>query len=276
MIAQITSAQNPRYKQVLKLQSSRGRRQQDRLVIFGQREVFRALASSWQVTELWLCKPWLTDTALTQILEMTSGQSIAIFEVPPELFERLEFGERREGLVGVANRPTVALDRFASSSTELAKRDRQPLLLVVESIEKPGNLGAVLRSADGAGVHGVIHANPLTDFFHPNTIRASLGTVTQLPLAEAATDEVIEWLKAHDYEIFLASLAGSVNYATVDFTRRCALVFGTEATGLSDAWYQSPHRAIRLPMLGIADSLNISVAAAIMMYEARRQRTPSE
>ncbi len=273
MISQITSTQNPRYKQVLKLQSNRGRRSQNRFIIFGQREVERALASSWQVSELWICRSWLSDQVFTNMSDKFSDSSLSVFEVPPELFERLEFGDRHEGIVAVADRPTTTLDRFSPRAMDSVKQDQQPLILVVEGIEKPGNLGAVLRSADGAGIHGVIHANPQTDFFHPNSIRASMGTVMHLSLAEASSSEVIDWLKSRDYEILLASLAGSVNYSSVDFTHRCAIVFGTEATGISEAWYQTAHRAIRLPMMGIADSLNISVAAAVMMYEARRQRT---
>lgn len=277
----ITSAQNPRFKQVLKLQSNRGRKTIDRIIIFGAREVSRALASRWQLTELWICGDHVDNPEVAQMLNSLSPShsGLTILEAPGELFERLEFGQRHEGVLAVAVRPSTELAAFTPRPPQLAKSDSAPLVLIVEGIEKPGNLGAVLRSADGAGVHGVIHANPQTDFFHPNAIRASMGTVMHLPLATASTPEVIDWLNARQFELCLASLAGSVDYAVIDYQRPTAIVLGTEATGLSAAWYQTQHRAIRLPMLGVADSLNISVAAAVIMYEARRQRgatTPIE
>lgn len=271
----ITSAQNPRYRQVLKLQASRGRKLQDRVIIFGEREVTRAVASQWPIVELWFCQESRHQPPLqTLVATMTAAgqQQVNLFEVPQALFERLEFGERHDGVIAISRRPETSLEQFSPRPPQSVSQTENSLLLVLEGVEKPGNLGAVLRSADGAGVHGVIIANPHTDFFHPNVIRASIGAVMHLPLAAGNTLQVIQWLSEQRYQIMLASLAGSIPYSQANLAGRCAIVLGTEAKGLSTAWYTAPHQAIRLPMLGIADSLNVSVAAAVMAYEARRQR----
>jgi TrmH family RNA methyltransferase len=147
-----------------------------------------------------------------------------------------------------------------------------PLVLVLEAVEKPGNLGAVLRSADGAGVDAVILADPRTDPFNPNAVRASLGTIFATRLAAASSDEVRRWLLARDVRILAARVDGAVDYTDADLRAGVAIVLGSEAEGLTDEWSGEGVIAIRLPMLGIADSLNVSITAAVLAYEARRQR----
>ena len=147
-----------------------------------------------------------------------------------------------------------------------------PLVAVLEGVEKPGNVGAVLRSADAAGVSALIAADPRTDLYNPNAIRASLGTIFTMPVCEAAGGETIEWLRANGFRIFAARVDGAIPYTEADYRGRSAIVLGSEAAGLSPLWRGDDVQAVRLPMLGAADSLNVSVTAAVLFYEALRQR----
>jgi TrmH family RNA methyltransferase len=155
---------------------------------------------------------------------------------------------------------------------ETLKLPENPLVAVLEGVEKPGNVGAVLRSADGAGVSALLTADARTDLFNPNAIRASLGTIFTMPVCQAAASDVLAWLRAQHLQILAARVEGSVPYTEVDYRRPTAIVLGNEAEGLTDLWSADDITAIQLPMLGIADSLNVSTAAAILFYEARRQR----
>lgn len=264
---EITSIHNPKVKAAIKLHSSRGRSQQGRFVVFGMREIERAIATQVEVLECFVCPDRMKDDDLTRIQELVS--SARLFSVPLATMEKLEFGERQEGVVLVVNRP----------NTELRQNElpRRCLTLVLESIEKPGNLGAILRSCDGAGVDMVILADPLTDFFHPNCIRASMGAVFSTRLARASTEDVQSFLKDQRFQVLPAVVDAQRSYRTADYLAdRTAIVFGNEARGLGDAWKQSDYQPIYIPMNGIADSLNVSVSAAIVMYEAvaRRQERP--
>jgi len=176
----------------------------------------------------------------------------------------LAFGGRSEGVVAVALTPRHTLDEL--------KLPDVPLVCVLEGVEKPGNVGAVLRSADGAGLDAVVVADPRTDLYNPNTIRASLGTVFTMPLVAAGTLETLDWLRRHNLAVIAARVDGAVPYTEVDFRGPAAIVLGSEAEGLSSAWSGDEITAVRLPMLGAADSLNVSATAAILFYEARRQR----
>jgi TrmH family RNA methyltransferase len=184
--------------------------------------------------------------------------------VAGHVLERLAFGDRAEGIVAVLRLPALGLDAVPLPD--------DALLVVIEGVEKPGNIGAVLRSADGAGATAVIAASPRTDLANPNVIRASAGTLFALPVAAAPTDEVLAWLRRHDVRILTTRVEASQPYTEADLTGRIALVLGAEDVGLTDAWTGPGIEAIHLPMHGIADSLNVSVSAAIVLYEARRQR----
>ena len=177
---------------------------------------------------------------------------------------KVAFGERAEGLVAVVRIPSTDLARLALPD--------DALVVVIEGVEKPGNLGAVLRSADGAGADAVIVASPRSDIYNPNTIRASAGTVFAIPLAAAPTADVLAWLRTEGFRTVAARVDGATSYLDIDLTGRVAIALGAEADGLSDAWAGDDIVAARLPMLGVADSLNVSVTAAVLLYEARRQR----
>jgi RNA methyltransferase, TrmH family len=187
-----------------------------------------------------------------------------LVEVTHELAARIGYGERNDGIVAVAEMPSARLEDLALPV--------DPLLGVVEGVEKPGNLGATLRSADGAGLNGLIVADPGTDPFNPNVIRASLGTVFSVPIAVASSGEVLQWLLDHQLRIVAARVDAAIDYADADLTGPVAIALGSEARGLSDAWGELAAVSVRVPMLGIADSLNVSATAAILFYEALRQR----
>jgi TrmH family RNA methyltransferase len=205
-----------------------------------------------------------------------------VWHVAAAVFERLAFGQRAEGVLAVAEmpRPTLATLNWGSSATSWGgsltatptENMTSSLIAVLEGVEKPGNVGAVLRSADAAGVSAVIVADGRTDLFNPNAIRASLGTIFTMPVCEAASSDVLAWLREKRFQIIVARVDGSTGYTKVDYRRPTAIVLGGEAAGLSPIWSGDDIAAVHLPMRGAADSLNVSVTAAVLFYEALRQR----
>jgi TrmH family RNA methyltransferase len=260
----ISSPQNPRVKAAAQLRDSRQRQKQGRVLIDGNREIGRALDAGLRPTEVFLCRELLppADAALAQRLAQSGAE---LLEVTPRVFEKLAFGARADGVLAVAPRPARRLESL--------RLPAGALVAVLEGVEKPGNVGAVLRSADGAGLSALVVADPRTDLYNPNTIRASLGTVFSLPVATATATETIDWLARQGLTIYAARVDGSIPYTQADFRRPSAIVLGSEAEGLSPAWSGPAVTAIRLPMLGRADSLNVSATAAVLFYEALRQRS---
>ncbi|MEK6247464.1 MAG: RNA methyltransferase [Planctomycetales bacterium] len=259
----ITNPRNDRVKSAIKLRRRKHRGKQGRTLIDGARELTRALSANINVTEIYFC-PALCDTADSRrLLEQLDEMAMDIYEVSEAVFEQLSFGQRAEGLVAVAIPPDYGL-----SSLDLPDN---PLVAVVEGVEKPGNLGAVVRSADGAGVSAVVVADQLTDLYNPNAIRASLGTVFTVPVCSASSTEVLDWLRQNQLAIFAARVDGNQSYGDVELRPPSAIVLGAETAGLSETWNAPDVTPIRLPMQGIADSLNISCAAAVLFYEALRQ-----
>lgn len=259
---QIASSQNPKFKAALKLLSSRGRKLQDRFLIHGERETRRACESRVSLSEIMICSGLMSAEQLQQAQAFAESARVTLLDLTPELFAKLTYGDRAEPILGIGYLPGLELESL--------KLPAEPLVLVVESIEKPGNLGALYRSADGAGVDAIILASPQTTPFHPNAIRASMGTVFHVPTAAAESAAVVSWLRRNQLATFLASPDANQAYTKIDFRSGTAVVFGSEAFGLSPAWQGFP--GVSLPMRGIADSLNISVSAAVVAYEARRQR----
>jgi TrmH family RNA methyltransferase len=260
----ITSRQNPRVKDAAKLRDRKARERQGRFVIDGAREIGRALAAGIEILEAYVCEPLCSaDEAAAASHQLARAAAVAA-TVTEEVFEKLCFGEGRDGLVAVARTPRRSLDEIQLPAA--------PLIAVIEGLEKPGNVGAVLRSADGAGVDAVIVAEPRTDLFNPNTIRASLGTVFGRGVCTATTAEALAWLRQNNLSIFAACPDATLVYTEADYRRGAAIVLGSEAEGLSPAWNDAGVTPIGLPMRGIADSLNVSATAAVLFYEAQRQR----
>lgn len=268
----ITSPQNSRVKAIARLRESRFRRRQGLFAIDGLREIDRAIQGGISIQTAFYCSErYVRADEAESILAQFEKNDVELLEVTPAILDKMAFGDRAEGILAVAQTPKRSLATFTLPT------EKRPLIGVIERIEKPGNVGAVLRSADGAGLDAVIVADPRTDLFNPNTIRSSLGTVFTLPVFSATTEETLAWLQENRLTIYVAQVDGSVPYTEADYRTGCALVLGAESTGLSDAWTEASAgkslQAVQLPMLGLADSLNISATAAVLFYEALRQRS---
>ncbi|MGI8928740.1 MAG: TrmH family RNA methyltransferase [Candidatus Limnocylindrales bacterium] len=261
---QITSAANPRLKSAVRL---RGRRERDRAgltLIDGVRETLRALQGGAVLREAFVLPELLLEPEAHTLLERLREESVPVLELSRDAFEKLAYGDRLNGVVAVAETPLRTLADMILPP--------EPLIAIIEGVEKPGNLGAILRTADGAGVDAVIVADSATDLFNPNIIRASLGTVFAVRVSVASTGEVLGWLRDRDIAIIAARVDGSVDYTDADYSGAVAIALGSEARGLSDAWGELARASVRVPMLGVADSLNVSATAAVLFYEALRQR----
>jgi RNA methyltransferase, TrmH family len=258
-----SSTVNPRVKAVLRLRDRRGRDQTGLTLVDGIREIRRALAAGASIEEAYVGPSAVRGEGPVARAELAAA-GVPLVDVSSAVEARLAFGDRVEGIVAVVRRPSLALD-----SLHLAP---DPLVVVLEGLEKPGNLGAVLRSADGAGADALIVADPLADLFSPNAIRASLGTIFCVPSASGTVDEALAWCRARSIRPIAARVGADVVYTDADLTGPLAFVLGSEAEGLTAAWDRPEVESVGLPMHGIADSLNVSVAAAILLYEARRQR----
>ncbi|MEE8452643.1 MAG: RNA methyltransferase [Thermoguttaceae bacterium] len=260
----ITSLQNARVKDAVRLRDRRHREKQQRIVIDGFRELTRAIGSGLPMLEVFVCEPLLGDDRTARLAAMLGESSAEVLPVAEPVFQKMAFGSRAEGVLGIAEMPRPSLDDL--------RLPENPLVAVLERVEKPGNIGAVLRSADGAGISALIVADAATDLFNPNAIRASLGTIFTMPVCSATTTETLDWLRQSGMAIYATRVDGSVPYTEVDYRRPAAVVLGSEAEGLSAAWSTDEVTAVRVPMLGMADSLNVSATAAVLFYEALRQR----
>jgi TrmH family RNA methyltransferase len=262
----ITSTTNPRVKAAARLRDRSGRNDQGRIIIDGVREISLAIASGIEVAELFYFPELCHDEAHTDLLEAASAAKVSLLEVTPQVMEKLAYGQRVEGVVAVATTPRRTL-------ADLHLLDNA-LVAVVERVEKPGNLGAILRTADAAGVAALIVAEGGTDLYNPNAIRASLGAIFTVPVATAASQATLDWLRQNQFRLLAARVDGTTDYTAADYRGRIAIVLGSEAHGLSDLW-QAADITIRLPLLGQIDSLNLSATAAVLFYEALRQRRQS-
>jgi TrmH family RNA methyltransferase len=260
----LASPSNPRIKSVARLRDRRERDASGHTLVDGAREVRRALEAGIEVVEAFVCEPLLAGEDARAALDLLADRAVPVTTTTEAAFSKIAFGDRAEGLIAVVRAPSLRLDDLNLPS--------DPVVVVVEGVEKPGNLGAILRSADGAGADAVIAASPRTDLANPNVIRASAGTYFAVPLAAAPTDEVIGWLRERRVRVIAARVEAERAYDEADLTGPLAIVLGSEAEGLTDAWEAADIEAVHLPMHGIADSLNVSVAAAVLLYEARRQR----
>ncbi len=257
----IVSLQNAKVKQVVALQQkSAERRKQGVFIVEGIRELQHCLDAGYNINCVFFCPELTAATTLSQLL----SSSAITYEVSPEVYEKMAYRGSTEGVIAIVQ------------SRQLQLKDLQlkpnPLLVVLESVEKPGNLGAILRSADAAGADAVIVCDPLTDLYNPNLIRSSIGAIFSVPCIACTSDDCISFLKKNNIKILTAQLQDSRLYYDTDMTCGTAIIMGTESTGLTDVWRQAADAHIRIPMLGQLDSLNVSVSAAILLFEAVRQR----
>lgn len=257
---QITSSQNPFIKSLVLLQEkAKARKQSGTFLIEGMREIELALKGNYELETVLFC-PELIDKAFN----LSVIQSYNQIEISKEVYQKLAYRDTTEGIISVAKAKSLSLSDL--------KLPENPLILVMEAIEKPGNIGAMLRTCDAAHVDAVIIANPKTDLYNPNIVRSSVGCLFTNQIAADSTEEVIKFLNKKNITIFAATLQNSQFYHQQNYTTPTALVVGTEATGLSSAWREKNIQNIIIPMQGEIDSMNVSVASAILLFEAKRQR----
>ncbi len=263
----ITSVQNARIKHVVALQQKSSlRREEGLFVVEGQREIEHCIEGGYEVVEVY------KRSQEIGIRSQESGVRREVeYIVTPQVYEKMAYRGSTEGIIAVVKSKGHSI---SSVNCKLSTVNN-PLVIVLESVEKPGNLGAILRSADAANVDAVIVCDPLTDLYNPNLIRASIGAIFTVPTAVCTSQECIAFLKERNIKILTAQLQDSYEYYDYDMRPATAIVMGTESTGLTQQWREAADAHIRIPMLGRLDSLNVSVSAAILMYEAVRQRSIS-
>ena len=262
MIKEITSLKNPRIKNLLLLkEKSKQRREQGLFIIEGKREVLLAINSGYSIETIYI-EPQL---CAAHELEQLEAQKLECIQIDSKIYEKVAYRGSTEGIIAVAKCKDLSLE-------QLSIKSKTPLVLVAESPEKPGNIGALLRTADAAKVYAVLVANPRTDMYNPNVIRSSVGGIFSTQIATGSTEEIIAYLKKHNIAIYSAILQESKPYTEPNFQNPTALVVGTESTGLSEQWRSEAIQCIHIPMLGHVDSMNVSVAAGILIFEAKRQR----
>lgn len=259
---EITSPQNTYIKQLVQLKDkSRERKKTGTFLIEGEREISLALKGGYELETVLFYSELFSKE---QLDNLTVNEFDAI-EISKDVYQKLAYRDTTEGIIAVAKTKENDL-------TDLKLDKENPLVLVAEAPEKPGNIGAILRTADAANVDAVIIANPKSDLYNPNIIRSSVGCVFTNTIATGTTTEIIAFLKANNFNMYCAALQASVNYNTQDYTKPTAIIVGTEATGLSNEWLENATQNIIIPMQGEIDSMNVSVAAGILIFEAKRQR----
>ncbi len=257
-IKQITSLQNPFIKQLLLLKDkSRERKKTGLFVIEGQRELELAQKGGYDIDTVLVCPELFHHPA-------TPSYSHPVIQLSKNVYEKLAHRGSSEGIIALAKAKTHRLETIQLS--------KNPLVLVAEAPEKPGNIGALLRTADAANVDAVLIANPKSDMYNPNIVRSSVGCVFTTQIGLGTTEEIIAFLKNNGITIYCAALSASKNYADCNYKKPTAIVVGTEATGLTHDWLEHAHQNIIIPMQGEIDSMNVSVSAAILIFEAKRQR----
>lgn len=258
---QITSIQNPFIKSLVLLQEkAKARKQSGTFLIEGKREIELAVKGNYQLETILFLPELITENEINKLVK----SKVELIEITKEVYQKLAYRDTTEGILAIAKTKTLSLNDL--------KLPDNALVLVMESIEKPGNIGAMLRTCDAANIDAVIIANPKTDLYNPNIVRSSVGCLFTNQIASDTTENVIQFLKDKKIAIFGATLQNSNFYHTQDYTTASALVVGTEATGLTQAWRDNATQNIIIPMQGEIDSMNVSVASAILLFEAKRQR----
>lgn len=260
-LKQITSVQNPLIKSVIQLQEkAKARKQSGLFIIEGKREIQLAIKGGYHIEKVF----FLSEMISKDELELLSKNTQELIEITKDVYQKIAYRDSTEGIIAIAKTKSTLLSDL--------KLSNNPLILVVESIEKPGNLGAMLRTADAANIDAVLIANPKTDLYNPNIVRSSVGCLFTNQIATGTSDEIITFLEEKSISFYSATLQNSTSYHSQDYTLPTALVVGTEATGLTQIWREKATQNIIIPMQGAIDSMNVSVAAAILLFEAKRQR----
>lgn len=258
----ITSLQNSKIKNLAKLSKKKERNAQNLFILEGARELSLALSADYTLDTIFVCTELFQKSEYPDVLDNISES--LIFEVSQAVFEKIAYREGSDGLIALLHPKSHTLDNLKLSDT--------PFIIILEAVEKPGNLGAILRTADAAQADAVIICDPLSDIYNPNTIRSSVGCIFTTQTATCTSEEAMEWLRKNNIKSFAAELNASQWYQETDFTSPSAIVMGTEADGLTKFWLDKADARIKIPMRGAIDSLNVSVSTAIITFEAMRQR----
>ena len=259
---EITSIQNPYIKNLVKLQEkARERKKQGLFIIEGKREISLAISSKYEFDNVLFFPKIISEKEITQLFNQNMNRT----EISLEVYQKLAYRDSTEGIIAVTKTKDLSLNKIQLNN-------KKPLILVAEGIEKPGNIGALLRTADAANVDAVFIASPKSDLYNTNIIRSSVGCVFTNQIAQGTSEEIIAYLQKNSIDIYAATLQNSNEYHKQDFTNSAAIIVGTEATGLSNIWRTVATQHINIPMQGKIDSMNVSVSAAIIIFEAVRQR----
>lgn len=258
----ITSLNNKRIKNIQHLQKPKERKQQELFVIEGIKEIEKAVKMNYFFETVFFCNEIVSLGGLEKLLQKNT--TAEIIEVSKAVYEKIAYRENSGGVVVLAKPQNNVLQEI--------KLKENPLILVIEGVEKPGNLGAILRTADAAAIDAVIVCDNQTDIYNPNVIRASIGCVFTVPIAVTNSETAIKWLKTNNIKIYSTYLEAAIPYSFINFKEKSAIVFGTESVGISDIWVKNSDKNIIIPMKGEADSLNVSTSSAIIIFEALRQR----
>lgn len=264
MIETITSVKNPKVRDAIKLNDRRQRDLTGLMLIEGVKEMALAIKGGVSISRLFYCEGLFKGPEEDIILKAAAAQSAELVPVSTHVFEKMAYREDSFGLIAVAKQPIKTLNDIPLK--------KPPLVIVVEGVEKPGNLGAIIRSADAAGVDCIIVCGKSTDIYNPNVVRASIGTVFTVPAVKTTVSESINWLKEKGIKTIATTPQAELEYFDADLGGPCAIVMGSEHEGLSETWLSIADLLVRIPMMGLADSLNLATATTILLYEVVRQR----
>jgi len=268
MNSTISSHQNGKIKEAMGLRDRKDRDRTGLFLIEGYRELKRAVEGGWRIQRLFYCPEFFLGTNEQGLIDQIGRECSELFICTESVFRKLSYRDRPDGLLAIGVQVHLSLETLLSSQ----EKQPNPLFFIAEGIEKPGNLGTILRSADGAGTHGVIICNGCTDIYNPNVVRSSVGTLFHLPIATAQSADTISALKTRKIKIVAATPQARVIYTQADLTGPIAIAVGTEQLGLSDIWINMSDIQVSIPMQGIADSLNVASASSLLLYAILRQR----
>lgn len=264
----LSSAQNPRVKEIIHLRERRERDKTGLFLIEGYRELLRAVDANLSIKQLFICPELFLGSNEGALIARLSARGTQVFACTETVFRKLSYRDRPDGLVAIAPQQHLTLQDLQNKLSNTAS----PFLVVAEAIEKPGNLGTILRSSDAVGLDALIVCDRCTDTHNPNVVRASVGTLFTVPVIEAEGQATLQWLKERNIAILAATPSAEHEFTEVDMTKPLAIVVGTEQLGLSELWMKNADIQVRIPMCGVADSLNVAMATTLLLYEALRQR----
>jgi RNA methyltransferase, TrmH family len=267
----ITSLQNPRIKQVVHLRERRERDSTNLFLIEGYRELLRAVQAGRKMESLFICPELFLGSSEPDLIQTILDSKTPVFRCSEQVFRKISYRDRPDGLIAISFQQKKSLQDLE----KIISKRSSPFLLIAEAIEKPGNLGTILRSSDAVGIDGLILCDRCTDIHNPNVVRASVGTLFSVPVIEASGKDALQWLKDNNIKILASTPSAEKEFTQVDMTGPLAISLGTEQIGLSPLWMNNADLQVKIPMEGIADSLNVAMAATLLAYEAHRQRRMS-